>query len=153
MSVFATHIKTRHVRNLAILVAVSAVATGGVLFGLVASVPLTAALRDAVSLVSPPPASVSTETVFPQPRSIDWEGVVFGILAGGRGLAVRRADTGEMFQAYGVDGQTASVSYVPVRIRGRWTGISCAYEQTVFGGQCTPTVDIDVLEILPITLE
>ena len=111
-----------------------------------------AAIRDAV--VSPSvPVTEPAETIFPQPREVEWDGVVFGILAGGRGLAVRRADTGELFQAYVAGEQTASVSYGPVHITGRWTGISCAYQQAVFGGQCTPTVEIDALEILPIVLE
>ena len=151
-SVFATHTKTRHFRNLAVLVGVCAIVAGGALAGRSVREPLMAAIRDAVTS---PSATVTApaETVFPQPRAIDWEGAVFGVLAGGSGLAVRRADSGEMFQAYGDEAQIASVSYAPVRIIGRWTGISCAYQQTVFSGQCTPTVDIDDLEILSITLE
>lgn len=129
-----------------------AVVAGGVLSARSAREPLMAAIRDAVSSPSIPVAT-SAEMAFPQPREIDWEGVVFGVVAGGRGLAVRRDDTGELFQAHMPDEQIASISSGPVRIKGRWTGISCAYRQTVFGGQCTPTIDIDDLEILPITLE
>lgn len=151
-SVFATRTKTRHFRNLAVLVGVCAIVAGGALTGRRVRVPLMAALRDAItspSVIATAPA----ETIFPQPREIDWEGAVFGVLAGARGLAIRREDTGGMFQAYGANGQTMSITSGPVRISGRWTGISCAYQQTVFSGQCTPTVDIDDLEILPITLE
>lgn len=151
-SVFATHTKTRHFRNFAVLVGMCAVVAGGLLAARSVRAPLMAALRDAVESPSVP-AVAPTETIFPQPRKIDWDGIVFGVLVGGRGLAVRREDTGEMFQAYAADGQTMSVTSGPVRIKGRWTGISCAYQHIVFSDTCTPTVDIDALEILPVTLE
>lgn len=148
-SVFATHTRTRHFRNFAVLAGLCAIVAGGALAGRAVRVPLIATLRDAVS--SPSVSVITpTETVFPQPRAIDWEGVIFGVFAGGEGLAIKRTDTGEMFQAYGA---VSSVSYGPVRLAGRWIGISCAYQHTVFGGQCTPIVEIDALEILPITLE
>lgn len=153
MSVFATRIKTKHVRNLTILVALCAIVIGVTLSSQIVLSPLMATIRNAVVSPTPFPHAVPKETVFPQPRAIDWEGMIVGVLAGGKGLAIERTHTGEMFQAYGAQGQIASVSEGLVRVIGRWTGISCAYQQTVFGGRCTPTVDFDVLEILPITLE
>jgi len=150
MTVFGTHTKTRHVRNLFILVGLCAIVAGGAFAARSVREPLMAAIRDAIASPSSP---APLETVFPQPRMVDWEGVVFGVLAGGEGLAIKRTDTGELFQAYGTQEQTASASYGPVHITGRWTGISCAYQQTVFSGQCTPTVEIDALEILPIVLQ
>jgi hypothetical protein len=152
MSVFATQKKTSHARTVAILIAVCAVVAGSVLVGRMIEVPLTAALRDAAGFSPVIPAETPSETVFPKPRVIDWEGTVFGILAGGNGLAIKRPDGG-MFQAYMAEGRTSSVSQGPVHIKGRWTGTSCAYQNTVFSGQCTPTVEIDALEILPISLE
>jgi hypothetical protein len=152
MTVFATHKNTHHRRNVAALLGVAALVVAGAISSQALRAPLTAALQDAMVGQQASKAQ-PTETVFPQSRTVEWEGVGFSVLAGGRGLAVRRADTGELFQAYGAEDVLASFSYGPVRVRGRWTGISCAYQQTLFEGQCTPTVDIYVLEILPIALE
>ena len=153
MSVFASHPKTNHVRNAVIVMALCVIITGAVLAVQAIRVPLTAAIREALGTPTIEPTASPEETVFPQPRDVDWDGVVFAVLGGGNGFAVRRVSTGEMFQAYLPEGQTSSVSYQPVRIRGRWTGISCAYRQTLFNNVCTPTVDIDALEILPIMFE
>lgn len=153
MGVFITRTKTRHVRNAAVFVAICATVAGSVLVGRLLQAPLTATFYDAVTPESNTTPVAPTETTFPHPREIDWEGIVFGSLMGGRGLAIRRSDTGTLFQAYMADDRISSVSEGRVRIRGQWTGTSCAYEQTLFKGQCTPTVDIDVLEILPISLE
>ena len=147
MSVFATHTKTRHVRTIGILIGLCAVIAGGAFAGSAVRGVLTAAIGDVV--VVPSPSAMPTETVFPQSRDIEWEGIIVGTLAGGRGLAIQREDTGELFQAYMPDNTTASVSKGPVNIKGTWTGISCAYQQTVFNGRCTPSVDIHALEILP----
>lgn len=112
-------------------------AAGVVLGSMEVRAPMTASELDAIAPV---------ETVFPQPQAIAWDGAVFGILAGGEGLAVRMLDTGREFQVYAPDNQLASVSEGTIRIRGNWTGISCAYANTVFSGRCTPTVDIVILE-------
>jgi hypothetical protein len=154
MSVFDSHAETHHVRNSLLALGLCAVVAAGMFAALGAGAPLTAALRDSFGSPEPSPSVTPAETTFPQPRDVEWNGVVVGILAGGGGIAVRTVATGEMFQAYFKEGQTSSVSeHQPVLIRGRWTGISCAYRETVFKGQCTPTVDIDALEILPITFE
>lgn len=152
MSVFATHTKT-HFRDFLVFAAFCALVFGMVLGGRALKTPLTAALYEAAALQTVTPVPPLTETIFSEPIAIEWEGVVFGVLAGGRGLAVTRNDTGEMFQAYSDNAQYSDVEYGPVLIRGRWTGISCAYQNTVFLRQCVPTVDIVDFEILPITLE
>ena len=89
------------------------------------------------------------ETVFPVAQDIDWQGRIFAVLSGGRGVAVQRTDGGQLFQAYFSDDNRASVSYGAVRVRGRLTGISCAYAQTIFSGRCTPSVDIVEMSVLP----
>jgi hypothetical protein len=88
------------------------------------------------------------ETTFAQPQRIVWEGVIEGTLAGGQGIAVRRTDDGSSFQAYMTGSDVASPSYGAVRITGRFVGISCAYAESVFGGRCTPSVEIDLIERL-----
>lgn len=117
---------------IAVIIIVTAV---GVMLGsLEARAPMTASELDAIT---------PRETVFPQPQDIDWSGQVFGIFAGGEGLAVRRDGTGQEFQAYMQPGVLSSIPYGPVRIRGQWIGISCAYAYTVFSGRCTPTIEVD----------
>lgn len=152
MSVFSTGTKTQHFKHFAAVLLLCAAVFASVRAGRAVIGPLTATLRNGMRTV-PLSETPPTETVFPQPRAIDWEGVVFGVLAGGEGLAVKRSGSGELFQAYFAQGQTASVSEGPIHITGHWTGISCAYEETVFKRTCTPTVDIDALEILPVALQ
>lgn len=152
MSVFATHTKT-HFRDFMVFAVLCATVAGVVLGGRALKTPLTAALYEAAALQPVTPVPPLTETIFSEPIAVRWEGVVFGVLAGGSGLAVTRSDTGEMFQAYSDDAQYSDVEYGPVRISGRWTGISCAYQNTVFLRQCVPTVDIVDFEILPISLQ
>jgi hypothetical protein len=115
------------------LMIVAVVAVGIMLGTFQARAPMTASELDAV---------IPTETVFSTPQDIDWTGQVFGIFAGGEGLAVRQDGTDREFQAYMKPGVLSSVPYGPVRIKGAWTGISCAYANTVFSGHCTPTVDV-----------
>ena len=152
MSVFITNKETQHFRNFVIVFAVCATIGGSVLVGRMIGSPLTATLLHVAGVATPVATEPPSETVFPTPRVITWDGTVFGILAGGEGLAVRRSD-GVLFQAYEAEGQIASVSEGPIRITGRWTGTSCAYQNTVFGGRCTPSVEIDSLEVLPISLQ
>lgn len=124
----------------ALFAAIIAVTVAGVLLGSIdARAPMTALELDAIA---------PTETVFPKPQAVVWDGVVFGVLAGGEGLAVRMLDTSREFQAYMPGDTLASPSEGSVRVTGRWTGISCSYANTVFSGHCTPTVDIQMIEPL-----
>ena len=34
------------------------------------------------------------------------------------------------------------------QVKGQWTGIDCAYKNTVFGSQCTPSIDITEMKEL-----
>ncbi len=134
-----------------VVLAVAAVIAGTVYFGRTIREPLTATvLEGAIPSFTP---LVAIETVYPEPVSVVWEGVIEGVLAGGQGLAVRGDAVRGMFQAYFKSGTVSSITEGPVRIAGRLTGISCAYANTVFGGQCTPSVDIDSLEQTTIELQ
>lgn len=106
--------------------------------------PRTANVSDAARDASASP----TATVFAQPVTIAWEGVVTRALAGGRGIEVRspQAEAG-YFVAYADDGIPASASEGPVRVVGSWTGVSCEY------GRCMPEVDVASVEPLPVELE
>jgi hypothetical protein len=151
MSVFATYARPRYGRFLGVLVAVAAVVAGTVYFGNAIRAPLTASQLDAVAPSFTP--VVARETVFPEPRAFDGEGVVLTLLAGGQGIAVRMSGAQGYAQAYMPSGETVSVTEGPVRIRGAWTGIDCSYANTLFDGQCTPTIRIESLEQLPIQLQ
>jgi sorbitol-specific phosphotransferase system component IIC len=133
------------------LLVIAMVIAGTVYFGRTIREPLTASVLDGVVPSHTP--LVALETVYPEPESVVWEGVIEGVLAGGQGLAVRGDAVLGMFQAYFASGVTSSITEGPVRIAGRLTGISCAYAQTVFGGQCTPSVDIESIEQLAIELQ
>jgi hypothetical protein len=126
------------IRTLTLAIIVVTVASV-VLGSIEARAPMTASELDAL---------VPVETAFPEPQTITWEGEVFGVLMSGQGIAVRMRDTGVEFQAYMPEGESTSIAKGRVRIRGTWTGISCAYAYAMFSGTCTPTVDIDELVII-----
>ncbi len=151
MSVFGTHTSPSYLRTLGILVAVGAVVVGTVHFGGILRGSLTASQLNAVR--SPTPSDAAVETVFPSPRPIEVQGYIIGILAGGEGIAIRRNDNNQFMQAYFPEGQISSISDGPVLIRGQLTGISCAYALTLFGGLCTPTIDISAITAMPIVLQ
>jgi hypothetical protein len=113
----------------------------------------TATILDGVPSLTAIPAPM--ETTFPETRSVVWEGTVIGTLAGGRGIAVHLAhpsDGQRAFEAY--FNATASRSVTGfVRVTGQWVGTSCAYAQTIFGGECVAEVDISNVEQLPIEPE
>jgi len=151
MSVFATHPKRSYLGSFGIFIAVAAVVAGTVYFGQAIRSPLTASVIDAAIPSFTP--LVALETVYPEPVAVVWEGVIEGVLAGGQGLAVRQNGTREMFQAYFADDAVSAITEGPVRITGRLTAVSCAYADTVFGGQCTPSLEIDAIEQLAIELQ
>lgn len=131
-------------RSLGIGIAVIAVVAGTVIFGDAIRSPLTATqLKGVVPSFEP---VIARETVFPEPRDFDEEGTIVSLLVGGQGLAVRLGSNRGFVQAYAPEGELASVSEGFVHIRGSWTGIDCSYANTLFEGQCTPTVLIESLE-------
>jgi hypothetical protein len=137
--------------SVGVTLAVAAVIAGTVYFGRTIREPLTASVLDGVVPSFTP--LIAIETAYPEPVSVVWDGVIEGVLAGGQGLAVRGDSVRGMFQAHFASGTVTSVTEGPVRITGRLTGISCAYAQTVFSGQCTPSIEIDSLEQTAIELQ
>lgn len=154
MSVFAVHPERPSRRGLVAVLAFAAVLAGGVLatqqFPDV--LPTAAELNalQAPRLVSSPEP---TETTFPEPIPVDIEARIVAVLVSGEGLALKRADTGEMVQAYFPAGTTTPVTEGPVHLVGRWVGISCAYANALFEGHCTPNILIDTIAALEIVPE
>lgn len=95
----------------------------------------TAAGLDALS----PTASVS----LPQP--IEWSGHISRIFVSGEGLEIiSSASPGGVFQAYMPRDQTSPVTEGSARIKGLWTGFTCAYGGD--HGRCVPEVDIEEIK-------
>lgn len=151
MSVFSSHSQPSYRSAFGALLILGVLVSGTIYFGGVIRVPLTASQLQAVESGDVSPV-VATETVFPEPTDFDEEGIVKASLAGGQGIAIELNGAKGYIQAYTADGSQVSVTEGPVHVRGKMTEISCAYVNTLFNGQCTPTVIIDVLEALPIRL-
>lgn len=99
-----------------------------------------------------PTPSASVAVTFDAPQQVRWQGVIIGMLAGGRGIALQRlpADAEHpFFEAY-FAGTPASMSAGPVVIEGRWVGMSCAYAHSLFSGRCVPELDIEAIATLPV---
>lgn len=151
MSVFSSHPRSPYLNVLGALLVLGVLVSGTIYFGGVIRAPLTASQLQAVN-VAATSTVLPTETVFPQPVEFDDEGVVKAILAGGQGIAIELNNQKGYIQAYSADSSQIAITEGPVHIRGKLTEISCAYVNTLFNGQCTPTVIIDALETLPIRL-
>ena len=104
------------------------------------------------ALISPSISILPTETEFPLPTPIEWEGYIDRMFVSGAGVeVVSRAAPGEAFQAYMTDGQISPVTSGPVAVQGLWRGWTCAYGG--YGGHCVPEVDIQSISQRPIMRE
>ena len=148
---FATHPRPEYGRQLGVLFAVAAVVAGTIYFGRAIRDPLTASQLD-VTIPSIQPV-LPRETTFSEPRVFDGEGTIITMLAGGFGVAVRLNRDRGFIQAYMPSGQTMPFTEGLVRIRGRWTEVSCAYATSLFGGSCVPSIEIETIEPLTIELQ
>jgi len=143
MSVFNAH-HERHEFSVLRTLAVAGMLTGAFLLAETGA-PQTATISDALPGVATP-VPTAAATVFPEPREVQWEGLVTRTLAGGRGVEVKSVEAeGGWFFAYDDNGISASASEGPVLVRGRWLGISCEY------GRCAPEVDIEEIRSVPVT--
>lgn len=76
-----------------------------------------------------------------------WEGKVFGTMESGQAFALRgTGDSPELFYAWFSSMPAASLDGT-VRLSGRNTGMTCAYQNTVFDGRCVP--EFLIQEVLP----
>lgn len=83
-----------------------------------------------------------TETVFPEPSPIVWNGTITRIFISGSALEVRSADApGGRFHAYMPGDAVAPFTEGDVRVSGSWRGWTCDYSQV-----CVPEVDITTIE-------
>ncbi len=104
----------------------------------------------------------STETValedgekrFKDPISITWNAKVLGCLVSCLGYSFQNLDPKAKyayFQGYDdiLDERYLDLRNRTFQVKGQWTGIDCAYKNTVFGGQCTPSIEITEMKESP----
>jgi len=84
------------------------------------------------------------EVSFNKPIEVDWEGRIIANLMGGIDYGLKRVPEDKdfpFFYAYTGNDSNAGLEG-KVRVKGKWTGITCAYQNTVFG-RCVPDVKVE----------
>ncbi len=94
------------------------------------------------------------EKTFEKPIDIVWTGKVFAYMMSGEAFGVERTLKNEeypVFFACCIEGRWEDDKWIiddidgKVRVAGKWTGITCAYGNTIFG-RCVPNVEIEKIE-------
>ena len=94
------------------------------------------------------------EERFKEPISIIWNAKVLGCLVSCLGYSFQNLDPKAKypyFQGYDdiLDERMLNLRDRTFQVKGQWTGIDCAYKNTVFGGQCTPSIEITEMKEFP----
>ena len=91
---------------------------------------------------------ITREEIFSNPVEINWEGEVFGVLQSGNGYAIRNLDEKAKYPEFMAFWPEDKIEWLEgdVKITGLFNGIDCAYQNTVFGGNCVPMVAIKNIE-------
>ncbi len=91
----------------------------------------------------------SCEEVFDQTKAIKIKGEAVSFLAGGEGMAIQDS-AGQGFYAVVPEGFSwdSWEKGSQVLVRGKLTGVTCAYGDTVFGGECSQEVEADSIEVV-----
>ncbi len=96
------------------------------------------------------------EETFEKPIDVVWTGNVFAFMQSGEAFGIERTPKNEqypVFFACCIEGKMENDKWIidhirgKVKITGKWTGITCAYKNTIFG-RCVPDVDIEKIEEL-----
>jgi hypothetical protein len=92
------------------------------------------------------------EKTFKKPVQVDWSGEIFGVLQSGNGYAIKRLDVKAKYPQFMAFWPEDKMEWVKggVRIKGWMEGIDCAYQNTIFAGECVPFVTIKSLEKIEI---
>lgn len=88
------------------------------------------------------------EAVFTNPKEIEWSGKIFGVLQSGNGYAIRNLDKKANYSEFMAFWPEDKIEWLEgsIKVRGTLEGIDCAYQNTVFGGNCVPSVIIKNIE-------
>jgi len=87
------------------------------------------------------------EEEFEEPIDVIWSGRIFANLVGGIDYGIEKLPKDEEYPVF-YAGQPLDVDESRqwlsgrVEVRGKWTGITCAYRNTIFG-RCVPYVEIE----------
>lgn len=88
------------------------------------------------------------EEEFNEPVNIVWTGKITSVMSGGFCLALEGGFDGHN-QILACLPETSSYNFLglsgEVTVIGRWLGITCAYENTIFG-ECVPDVEVESIE-------
>lgn len=95
------------------------------------------------------------EQEFNTPIPVIWNAKILGCLVSCAGYSFQNLDPGAehtYFQGYDglLDEHNLDLTGRTFQVKGQWTGIDCAYRNTVFAGKCTPSVDIASMEEFPV---
>ena len=114
----------------------------------------TATIANNVITASATPSPDPDEQIFDAPIPITWNAKVLGCLVSCLGYSFQNLDPQAKhtyFQGYDdiLDERILNLRDRTFRVKGQWTGIDCAYKNTVFGGQCTPSIEITEMKEFP----
>lgn len=114
----------------------------------------TATISNNIIPTTASPSSDPDEQKFDTPVSITWKAKILGCLVSCAGYSFQNLDPRAKytyFQGYDdlLDERYLDLRDRTVQIKGQWTGIDCAYKNTVFDGNCTPSVEIIELTEFP----
>lgn len=93
----------------------------------------------------------SCEETFEEPIDVVWAGNVFAHMQSGEAFGITRGFSDDAFFACCIEGKMIDDKWTiediegKVRVTGKWTGITCAYGNTIFG-RCVPNVEIERIE-------
>ncbi len=86
----------------------------------------------------------SEEVTFDKPVDVVWEGEIITSFVSGTDYGIKKIPKDKdfpYFYAYTGD-EVATWLEGNVEVKGKWTGITCAYQNTVFG-RCVPDVEVE----------
>lgn len=89
---------------------------------------------------------------FTRPVEVEWTGEIFAVLQSGNGYAIKRLDPNSKFPKFMAFWPDDKMEWTKgnVKIKGFTEGIDCAYQNTIFDGECVPFVTIKSLEKIEI---
>ena len=94
--------------------------------------------------------TASRESVLSYPVAVEWTGEIFGVLQSGNGYAIKSLDQKAQYPQFMAFWPRDKMEWLDgnVRIKGLMEGIDCAYQNTIFGGECVPLITITTLKII-----
>lgn len=90
-----------------------------------------------------------SEKTFTTPRNVQWTGEIIGVVSGGSCVGIKGNFSGyPAFLACLPDIYGTGLSNYSgiVTVNGKWSGITCAYRNTIFGS-CVPDVVIERINL------